>query len=134
MNPLVLGGSLVAILVLAGAAWALKLGRKGGRIEDAPTAATAAEEALSGFTARNAVVGTDWNGALVVGEDGRVAVVKAHGARLAVREVPWSSVVATPAGIVVETGERRFGRVPLAGVDALDVRRLAPDGVEWRRG
>ena len=31
----------------------------------------------------------------------------------------------TPAGAVVETGERRFGAVTLTGVDALDLRRLA---------
>lgn len=132
MTYLAIGGGLVALLLL-GVVWALRRRSARGRIDDAPAAARAAEAALAGFVAVNAVVGTDWKGALVVGEGGRVAAVKPRGRRLAVREVPWAAVVATPGGIVVESGERRFGRVPLTGVDALDVRRLAPDGVAWRR-
>lgn len=125
MNWLVLGGSLVAVLALAGTAWALKLGRD-APIETAEEAAHAVEAALIGFDARGALLGADGLGALAVGRGGRVAVVKRHGANIAVREVPWTAILSTPAGIVVETGERRFGRVALPGVDALEVRRLAP--------
>ena len=64
--------------------------------------------------------------ALAIADDGRVAVMKRHGARIAVREVSWNALRSTPAGIVVETGERRFGSVALTGVNALDIRRLAP--------
>ena len=119
-----LGGSLAAILLLAGIAWALRLGRD-ARLGTPEEAAAAAEAALAGFEARDVVLGTDGHGALAVGTDGRLAAVKRHGARAAVRQVAWTAVRPTPAGALVETGERRFGSVLLAGVDALDLRRLA---------
>ncbi|WP_375422598.1 hypothetical protein [uncultured Sphingomonas sp.] len=125
MNWPVLGGSLAAILVLAGICWALKLGRV-ERIASPEDAADAADQSLPGFDTVGAVVGADGSGALAVADDGRVAVMKRHGARIAVREVTWHALRSTPAGIVVETGERRFGSVSLTGVDALDIRRLAP--------
>lgn len=128
MTWLQLAGSLAAILILAGLAWALKLGRAGheATIEDPDAAARAAEEALAGFDATGALVGEDRAAALVAGAHGRIAVIKRHGARLAAREVRWSQVRATYDGILVETGDRRFGSVTLVGVDVLDVRRLAP--------
>lgn len=119
-----LGGSLVAILLLAALAWWLQLGRE-GTLKDPEEAAAAAEAALAGFVARDVVLGADGAGALAVGEDGRLAAVKRHGARPAVREVRWAAVRPTPQGAVVETGERLFGPVRLAGVDAIDLRRLA---------
>lgn len=124
MNWLVLAGSLAAILALAGVAWALRLGRD-ARIDSPEEAAAAAETALAGFAAANVVLGSDGAGALAVGEDGRLAAIKLHGARPAVREVRWAAVRSTPDGTVIETGERRFGPVRLAGVDALHLRQLA---------
>lgn len=128
MTWLQLAGSLAAILILAGLAWLLKLGRAGheGTVDDPESAARAAEEALAGFRAIGALVGDDRAAALVAGAHGRVAVVKRHGARLAVREVRWSQVRATFDGILVETGDRRFGAVTVAGINVLDIRRLAP--------
>ena len=123
MNPWQLGGSLVAILVLAGVAWALRLGRD-APIATPEDAAAAAEAALAGFEATDVVLGADGAGALAVGADGRLAAVKRHGARAAVRSVSWADVRSGPGGAVIETGERRFGRVTLAGVDALHLRRL----------
>ena len=125
MNLYVVAASLAAILALAGAAWLLRLGRD-SRIEGPEAAADAADEALPGFATLNAVVGADGAGALAVARDGRVAAIKRHGARMAVREVSWDSIRATAAGMLVETGERRFGAVLVAGVSALDIRRLAP--------
>lgn len=124
MNWLQLGGSLAAILMLAGIAWALRLGRD-ARIDSPEEAAAAAEAALAGFATVDAVVGADGGGALAVGEDGRLAAIKRHGARAAVREVTWSALRPTPGGVVIETGERRFGAVRLAGVNALDLRKMA---------
>ena len=124
MNWLQLGGSLAAILILAGIAWALRLGGE-GTLKNPEEAAAAAEAALAGFEARDVVLGADGAGALAVGADGRLAAVKRHGARPAVREVSWAAVRPTPQGAVIETGERLFGAVRLAGVDALDLRRLA---------
>ena len=124
MNLPLLAGSLAAILLLAGVAWALRLGRD-AKIDSPEEAAAAAETALAGFETANVVVGADGAGALAVGEDGRLAAIKRHGARAAVREVRWAAVRSTPDGTVIDTGERRFGRVTLAGVDALHLRRLA---------
>ncbi len=124
MNWLVLAGSLAAILALAGIAWLLRLGRD-GKVEDAGAAARAAEDALAGFRAEGAIFSDDDQAAIVAGAEGRVAVVKCHGANLAVREVRWAAVRSTYEGIEVETGDRRFGLVTLKGVDVLDVRRMA---------
>lgn len=117
-------GSLAAILVLAGIAWVLRLGRD-TRLASPEEAAAAAEAALVGFETQDVVLGADGAGALAVGVDGRLAAVKRHGARAAVREVRWAAVRSVPQGAIVETAERRFGTVLLAGVDALDLRRLA---------
>jgi hypothetical protein len=104
VNWVQLGGSLAAVLALSGAAWWMR------------------------FVTGGAVMGADGRAALAVDRRGeRVAVCKRHGAKLAVREVGWAALRSTPGGIVVETGEKRFGQVPIAGVDALDVRRLAPN-------
>ena len=132
MNWLQLAGSIAAILILAGLAWALKLGRAGheGTIDTPEQAVEAAEQALAGFRAIRALVGEDRAAALVAGTHGRVAAIKRHGARLAVREVRWSQVRATYDGILIETGDRRFGAVTVRGVDVLDVRRLAPSLTE----
>lgn len=129
MNWVQLGGSLLAVLALSGTAWWLRLGRD-ARIENPEEAADAADHALPGFVTAGAVVGADGMAALAVDRDGaRVAVCKRHGAQIAVREVGWRQVAATPDGIVVDTGERRFGRVAVTGVDQLDIRRLAPQAV-----
>ena len=117
-------GSLAAILVLAGIAWVLRRGRD-TRLASPEEAAAAAEAALAGFETQDVVLGADGAGALAVGVDGRLAAVKRHGARAAVREVRWAAVRSVPQGAIVETAERRFGTVLLAGVDALDLRRLA---------
>lgn len=127
MNWMMFGGSLAAVLALAGVARLLKLGGGDGAIGAPEDALGAAENALPGFVAVAVIVAVDRRAALVSGEDARLAVLKAHGARVAVREIAWTAVRATPAGIVVETRERRFGRITLCGVDALDVRRLAPE-------
>ncbi len=126
MNWITLGGSLGAVLALGGIAAGLKLGRKERILVEEADALRAADEAIAGFVAVSAVIGSDGRGALVFGEDRRVVVLKAHGARIAARVIEWDAVRATPGRMLVETGERRFGAVALPGVDALDVRRLAP--------
>jgi non-ribosomal peptide synthetase component E (peptide arylation enzyme) len=116
----------VALLLALAAGWAL--GRRRSRSVGSPEdAADAADAALPGFATVGAVVGADGAGALAVDGRGRVAVMKRSGKRIAVREVEWARVRATATGIVVDTGERRFGEVAIAGVTALDVRRLAPE-------
>ncbi|WP_245640733.1 hypothetical protein [Sphingomonas taxi] len=119
------GAALVAIAVTLGVVLALR-GRRKPRIASPEEAAEAAERALSGFDTQGAVVGADGGGALAVDRGGRVAVMTRDGARIAVREVPWGALRSTAEGILIDTGERKLGAVLVAGVDALDVRRLAP--------
>lgn len=117
-----LGGSLVAVLVLAWIARMLKLGES--RITDANRAAEIAQEALAGFRARRAIVATDGGAALVAGDAG-VAVLKRHGARVAVRRLlPPLALRVSIEGVTVETGERLFGAVTLFGVTEPEVRAL----------
>lgn len=102
-------GSLIAILLLAGIAWALRLG--GGGIESEAEACRAAEDALPGFVAVRAIVGSDGAAALIHGEDGSVAVIKRHGAQLAARRVAASALSTVPEGVLVDSGERLFGKI-----------------------
>lgn len=128
MNWLQLAGSIAAVVILTGLIWKLRLGSK--RVEaviESPEAALkAVEQTLAGFGPIGSLVGENRCAALVAGAHGRVAVVKQRGARLAVREVRWEQVRATHEGLMVETGDRRFGVVSIQGINVLDVRRLAP--------
>ncbi|MEG3124518.1 hypothetical protein [Sphingomonas sp. GB1N7] len=122
MNWAQFGGSLIAILALAGFARMLRLGES--RIGDAARAREMAEEMLAGFDARAAIVGTDGNAALVLG-NGTIAVLKRHGAKVAARRLlPPLELFTAVEGVEVGTGERLFGRVLLFGVVESDVRAL----------
>lgn len=110
MNWIQLGGSVVAILILAALAWALGLGRE-AMLGDEGEAKAAAEDMLSGFESDSAILGLDGRAAIVRGRDGSVAVLKRHGNKLAVRRVPGETVLASAEGWTIDTGERRFGRV-----------------------
>lgn len=116
---------VVVTLAVVAIAWRL-LRRRTTRIASPEEAAEAAEQALAGFDTQGAVVGADGGGALAVDRAGRVAVMKRDGKRMAVREVAWVALRSTAEGILIDTGERRLGEILVAGVDALDVRRLAP--------
>ena len=117
---------VVAGMVLGRTGIGLLLRRRRDRRVGSPEdVAAAAEAALSGFTVSGAVVGADGQGALAVATDGRVAAIKLRGRRLVVQEIPWTRVRSTAQGIIAEAGGR-FGPVTLAGVDVLDIRRLAP--------
>lgn len=104
-----LGGSLIAILLLAGVAALLGLGR--ARIADADQARAEAEAAFPDFIAGEAIVDRDGRAAIVHGRDGSVVVLKLHGAHVAARHLPAWAVAATPQGWRAETGERAFGAV-----------------------
>ncbi|WP_294286234.1 hypothetical protein [uncultured Sphingomonas sp.] len=116
---------LAVLLVVGGIVWAVRRGRV-GRIESPEEAAAAADEALGGFETLGAVVGADGAGALAVDRAGRVAVMRRYGKRITVCEIAWLALRSTVEGIEIDSGDRRMGRVLIAGVDALDVRRLAP--------
>lgn len=105
-----LGGSLVAVLALAGLAWLLRLGRP-APLADPALACAEAEAMLSGFEASRAIVGADGAAAIVHGTDGSLAVLKRHGAHFAARRVAANAVSETAEGWRVETGEALFGAV-----------------------
>lgn len=121
-----MGGLVAAALLVSGVlAWTV-LRRRDRRIGSPEEVAEAVEVSIPGFLTANAVVGANGLGALAVTSDGRVAAARRRSAGIAVREVGWGAVRSTAQGIVIETGERHFGRLTLTGVDALDIRRLAP--------
>lgn len=119
MSPLLtLGGSLVAVLGLALVARLLGLG--GGGIASEAEAIAAAEAMVPGFDGVRAVVGADRRGALVWGREGEAALLKLHGAQVAARRLPPGFArTQTPEGVLIDSGERRFGRVVLAGIATL---------------
>ena len=122
MGWMEIAGSLAAILALAGVARMLKLGES--RLSDPDRASEFAEQALAGFVARHAILSGDASAALVAG-NGTVAVLKRHGARVAVRRlVPPLQLGIAVEGVTVETGELMFGRVVLTGIIADEVRAL----------
>ncbi|MBO9714082.1 hypothetical protein [Sphingomonas sp.] len=114
-----LGASFAAVLVMAGAAWALRLGGGGGIASEAEAIETA-DALLSGFEGRRAQLGSDGRAAVVTGADGSLALLKLHGARIAVRRLyPPFATQPTPEGLRVASGEARFGAVTLRGVEGL---------------
>ncbi|WP_380788407.1 hypothetical protein [Sphingomonas sp. R86521] len=115
-----------AVVVLGGVGAGWRAVRRPVRIDTPEEVAEAAEAALRGFAVSGAVVGADGQGALAMSGDGRVAAAKRLRRKLVVREVAWRDVRATAGGILVETGDRALGDVALAGIDVLDIRRLAP--------
>ena len=125
MTPLLIGAASGGVAVLlAGVGW-WRWRHTAPRRIDSPEDAAAAAEAL-GLRITGAVVGADGAAALAVTDDGRVAAIARRGRGLVAREVAWQAVQSTAKGVLVETGDARLGVVRLAGVDALDIRRLAP--------
>ncbi len=119
-------GGVAALSLATATGWIWRRRRRSYRIESPEDAAQAVEAALAGVRVAGAVVGADGAGALAVTDDGRVAAVKRLGVRLIAREIGWRSVRSTATGILIETDDRRLGNVALAGVNVLDIRRLAP--------
>jgi len=113
MNWTLLGGSLVAVLALAGIAAWLKLG--GDPLTESD-AMEAAGDTLPGFVPETVLLASDGATALVRGRGRRIALVKRHGAQPAVRElVPPFGISAAAEGTIVRSGDRMFGDVVLQG-------------------
>ncbi|GGB51653.1 hypothetical protein [Blastomonas aquatica] len=113
MNLMLLFASLAAILAVAGLVWLLQLGES--KIGSAGDAARIAEEQIAGFEAGPVLMSENGEAALIEGADGRIVLLKRHGAHCAGR------VLQRPLrahrcneGWKVETGDPRFGHVALA--------------------
>ncbi|MFA9201400.1 MAG: hypothetical protein ACEQR8_09490 [Cypionkella sp.] len=107
------GGSLLAILALA---WlALKLGLGGDRrIESEAHLRELAEEALCGFDPVELAIDRAGLGALARDAQGRVMLLKRHGAHFAARLLDsYAHVRLDRHLLVVGTSDRRFGEVTL---------------------
>ena len=106
-------GSLAAILVLAAIAWKLGLGGD-ARIRDEAHLRELVDEALCGFEAREIAIDPDGAAALASDGDGRVMLIRRHGARFAARLLDRSARAHVREGrIVVDPADRRFGTVTL---------------------
>lgn len=113
MDWMVLAGSLAAILALAALVHLLKLG--GAAIEDGAHAMRLAEDNLSGFKARKAVISEDGEAAIVLGDNAKAALIKRHGAQFAMREVAVPLALKKDGeAYIVDSGEMRFGRITLS--------------------
>ncbi len=111
-------GSLVAILVLAGIAWWLKLGQP-DTITDTDRAFALAREADTGFEPTDAAVAQDGNAAILADSAGRIMVLRSHGAQFAARVLEPGARVTNEAGVLaIATTDRRFGTVRLDLGDA----------------
>ena len=105
----------------------LRFGRERRMMRSPEEAVVALAEAMPAFAAIDAVVSSDGRAALAIDAAGRIAVVRLVGRKASAREVAWQTLRQTYEGILVETGDRRFGTVALLDVDALDVRRLGQE-------
>ncbi len=110
MNPFVLGGSIVAILLLAGTVWAFRLGGLMGL--DEASARHEAEAAIAGFEGVSAAVSKAGDAALVEGRIG-FALVRAHGAHHVVRPLLAGQIHVEGDSLIADSGEAIFGRTTL---------------------
>jgi len=107
------GASLAAILLLAGLARRLGLGGD-IRLRETEQARRLGEEALCGFEAEDIALDRAGIGALLRDRDGRVMVLRRHGARWAARLLDGHETVRLDRTfLTVATRERNFGAITL---------------------
>lgn len=111
---LIFGGSLIAILVLAGIARWMKLGGNPA-LRDEDAVRVAASEVDDGFVADRVSMGRGGRGAVCMDAGGRIMVIKLHGNRFAGRILNNRAAAREEVdGLVIDTGEARFGQVRLS--------------------
>ena len=107
------GGSLAAVLAVAWLAAKLRLGGD-PRLRDPDEARRLAEEAMCGFDAEEVVLDRAGIGALLRDRDGRVMLIRRHGARWVARLLDGHAAVRLDRSFLeVATGERSFGTITL---------------------
>lgn len=107
------GGSLVAILALYWLARRLGLGGD-ARILSEDEARALAEEACCGFEPREIALDREGRGALLRDDQGRIMVLRRHGAHFASRLMgPGTSARVDDDRITLDPLDRRFGTVTL---------------------
>lgn len=125
MNALQIIGSLIAVLAVIAAVKLLGLGR--AELTGADDAREHAEAMVHGFTATDAIVCGEGNGALVAGGQGDFVVLKRLGSQYAARKLlpPITTSARDETVLHIESGDRFFGRVNLTFPDA-------SSRAEWR--
>ena len=124
-----LGASLAAILLLAGLARWLGLGRD-VRLQGEAEARRLAQAALCGFVPAELAIDRAGIGALLRDHQGRVMLLRRHGAHFAARLLDSHAFARLDRNfLTVGTGEARFGKITLdlgdqAAVWASSLRRL----------
>jgi hypothetical protein len=120
-----LGGSILAILLLA---WTAKRMGLGGdiRIRDEEHARRLAEEAICGFEPTDIVLDRAGMGALMKDAAGRHLLIRRHGAQFAGRLLDGHSDSRLDQNfLTIGTGEKAFGKVTL---------NLGPEAQYWAAG
>ena len=124
-----LGASLAAILLLAGLSRWLGLGRD-VRLKDEAEARQLAQAALSGFVPVELAIDRAGIGALLRDQQGRVMLLRRHGARFVARLLDSHAFARLDRNfLTIGTGEVRFGQITLdlgvqAAIWASSLRRL----------
>jgi len=112
------GGSLIAILALAGLAVFLKLGGQPKLQSDADVT-RAVDEVEDGFMMARCSISRDGKAALARDAAGRLMVIKAHGNKFAGRILTRAASCREEVdALIVASGETQFGRVRLSLKDA----------------
>ena len=112
------GGSLIAILALAGLAVLLKLGGK-PTLRNASDVSRAADEVHDGFEVIRSAISSEGKAALARSQSGQIILLKQHGNKFAGRLLaPSASVKEEVDALIVDPGEDQFGSVRLRLSDA----------------
>ena len=112
------GGSLIAILVVAALTALLKLGGK-PVLKDEAAVMIAANEVEDGFSAERTSIARGGQAALARDNAGRIMVIKRHGNKFAGRILsPQTSAKEEVDALIVDPGESQFGAVRLSLEDA----------------
>lgn len=120
-----LGGSIVAILLLA---WTAKRMGLGGdvRIRDEDQARALADEAVCGFEPVDVVIDKAGLGALMKDAAGRHLLIRRHGAQFAGRLLDGHAKSRLDQNfLTIGTGEKTFGHITL---------NLGPEAQYWAAG
>lgn len=107
------GGSLVAILALAGLAWWMKLGGA-PLLQDEAAVHRAAGEISDGFEVAKYEISRDRTAAVVQDCSNQIMVIRRHGNRFVGRILGASAIAqANETTLEIDCGERTFGVVKL---------------------
>jgi len=111
----ILLGSIAAILAVSWLVAYLKLGEV--NLADPADACRWANELIPGFSGTEAILSSDAQSALVVGQDQRLVLLKRHGAQFVGRIIARPLLVEQHDDVWhIDCGERYFGKV-VFGVD-----------------